>query len=449
MHNSERLIRKLVGMALPAVVATAAVVVAIPTSAVASGGSAADWMYDGRFGVMQHYLAEGCPAGCSLSDYPDNMPTVEEWNDRVNHYDVDGVAQQLKSGGAGWLQIAVGQNTGYFSAPNATYDHVVPPMADRPSRLSKRDLIKELGPALHKEDIKLIVYMTDDAIQRDDYARKKLGGDSQGWGAPNATYQENWLKVVKTWSQQWGTDVDGYWVDGSYYDHLEPFYDQMAANLRSGNPNALLAFNAGFQTPLKSVTTQSDFSAGETGVSGWTRPTDGRWVDNRGTQTQLQYLGVAQGDWGFPADQPMSYSAEQLAAHTLSVNRVGGAATWDVGYNRANGHISDPAMEQLKKVGQAVGKLPTPLVGAGSNKCVDVPGASTADGTDLQLYDCNGTRAQKWTFNPETREVRALGKCMDVQQADASDFGGGTGDGARLIIHACHGGSNQKWRLSA
>ncbi|MFD0492655.1 hypothetical protein [Streptomyces rhizosphaericus] len=98
MHNSERLIRKLVGMALPAVVATAAVVVAIPTSAVASGGSAADWMYDGRFGVMQHYLAEGCPAGCSLSDYPDNMPTVEEWNDRVNHYDVDGVAQQLKSG---------------------------------------------------------------------------------------------------------------------------------------------------------------------------------------------------------------------------------------------------------------------------------------------------------------------------------------------------------------
>ncbi len=431
---------------------------------------------------MEHYLAEGCP-NCSLSDYPDHMPTVEQWNDRVNHYDVDGVVQQLKSIGAGWLQISVGQNTGYYSAPNAAYDQLVPPTADHPSRLSQRDLIKELGPALHKEGIKLIVYITDDAIQRDDYARKKLGGDSQEPAAPNATYQENWLKVAKTWAQQWGTDVDGYFIDGSGYRALEPFYDKMATTLRSGNPKALLSFN-GLPNGVGSVTTESDFNPGETGVNDWsTRPTDGRWLDNRGTQMQLQYLSMAQRDWGSLPDQPMSYSTEELINHTLKVIRVGGVVTWDVGYDRSNGHISDPDIQQLKSLGQAVGKLPTALVGVGSNRCVDVPGASTEDGTDVQLYDCNGTAAQTWRFNPESREVRALDKCLDVEQGNANDgtpvqlyscngtdaqkwtydpnskqltafgkcldaSGGATANGTKVIIAACHGRDNQQWRLS-
>ncbi|GAA1169177.1 ricin-type beta-trefoil lectin domain protein [Streptomyces rhizosphaericus] len=485
MHNSGSFLRKLIGLSLSAVVATVTAVVVAPTPVAAAGGSVTDWMHDGRFGVMEHYLAEGCPPGCDVSDYPNNMPTVEAWNDRVNHYDIEGVVQQLKSIGAGWLQIAVGQNTGFFSAPNSTYDALVPSTADHPSRLSKRDLIKELGAALHKEGIRLLVYTTDDAIQRDDYARKKLGGDSQEAGAPNATYQENWLKVMKTWSQQWGTDVDGYWVDGPYYQDLEPFYDQVAANLRSGNPNALVSFNGGATNGIGSVTTQSDFNAGETDVDDWSnRPTDGRWIDNRGTQMQLQYLAIAQGYWGKPPDTPMSFSAEELAGHTLSVNRVGGAVTWDVGYDRSNGHISDLAMAQLKKVGQTVGKLPTALVGVGSNRCVDVPGASTADGTDVQLYDCNGTAAQKWRFNPENGEVRALGKCLDVEQGNANDgtpvqlyscngtgaqrwtydptskqltafgkcldaSGGATANGTKVIIATCHGRDNQQWRLGA
>ncbi|GAB3976413.1 hypothetical protein GCM10029978_063230 [Actinoallomurus acanthiterrae] len=355
--------------------------VSVPAaSAQAAGGSATDWMSQGKFGVMTHYLAEGCPAGCALSDYPNNMPTVEQWNARVDKYDVAGVVQQLKSAGAGWLQIAVGQNTGYYDAPNATYDRLVPPTADHPSRLSRRDLIKDLGSAMHQAGLKLIVYITDDAIMRDDYARHQLGGADQGWGAPNATYQANWLNVVKTWAQQWGSNVDGFWVDGSYYDDLEPFYDQMAANLRSGNPNALVSFNAGSQTPLKSVTTQSDFTAGETGAGDWPRRTDGRWVGNRGTQMQLQYLAVAQSDWGDPPDQPMSFSDNRIITLTRDVVRVGGAVTWDVGYNRDNGHISDLAMAQLKKVGQAVREIDGNLaIGKTATQSSTRPGAPPAD----------------------------------------------------------------------
>jgi hypothetical protein len=35
-----------------------------------------------------------------------------------------------------------------------------------------------------------------------------------------------------------------------------------------------------------------------------------------------------------------------------------------------------------------------------SGLCLDVPSASTADGTQLQQYTCNGTSAQSWTLNP-------------------------------------------------
>lgn len=37
--------------------------------------------------------------------------------------------------------------------------------------------------------------------------------------------------------------------------------------------------------------------------------------------------------------------------------------------------------------------------GVGSHR--DVPGASTANGVQLQIYDCNGTTAQSFALNTE------------------------------------------------
>ena len=42
---------------------------------------------------------------------------------------------------------------------------------------------------------------------------------------------------------------------------------------------------------------------------------------------------------------------------------------------------------------QANGALLNPQ----SGRCLDSPGGATADGTDLQIYDCNGLDPQKWT----------------------------------------------------
>jgi endo-1,4-beta-xylanase len=38
------------------------------------------------------------------------------------------------------------------------------------------------------------------------------------------------------------------------------------------------------------------------------------------------------------------------------------------------------------------------VVGTGSGKCLDVPGQSTADGTQIILWTCSGTSNQQWTL---------------------------------------------------
>ncbi|HVK22859.1 MAG TPA: ricin-type beta-trefoil lectin domain protein [Actinokineospora sp.] len=78
-----------------------------------------------------------------------------------------------------------------------------------------------------------------------------------------------------------------------------------------------------------------------------------------------------------------------------------------------------------------------PIVGVGSGKCVDVEGAQTADGTRVQLHTCNGTNAQKWTFNTDGT-VTALGKCLDLTD-------GGIGNGTVVQLYSCNGTGAQQW----
>ncbi|MGW4435384.1 ricin-type beta-trefoil lectin domain protein [Streptomyces sp. NPDC004596] len=75
-------------------------------------------------------------------------------------------------------------------------------------------------------------------------------------------------------------------------------------------------------------------------------------------------------------------------------------------------------------------------------KCLDVTSASTADGAKVQLYDCNGTGAQRWSYDSATGDVvnTAAGKCLDVTDNSSAN-------GARAQIWSCTGAANQKWKL--
>ncbi|MEW2178716.1 ThuA domain-containing protein [Streptomyces sp. NPDC005406] len=95
---------------------------------------------------------------------------------------------------------------------------------------------------------------------------------------------------------------------------------------------------------------------------------------------------------------------------------------------------------RIKELGGTSGPREGVITGIGG-KCVDVDGAASADGTQIQLYTCNQTAAQKWTVGTDST-LRALGKCMDIS-------GGGTADGTKVQLYGCNGSGAQKWTPGA
>ncbi|MFC4040181.1 RICIN domain-containing protein [Dactylosporangium siamense] len=78
------------------------------------------------------------------------------------------------------------------------------------------------------------------------------------------------------------------------------------------------------------------------------------------------------------------------------------------------------------------------IVGQGSGRCVDVNAQGTADGTKVQLWDCNGSGAQKWNRSGNTFVNPQSGKCLDVR-------GASTANGAQVWLWTCLNNSAQQW----
>ncbi len=86
-------------------------------SLVPSGGVATNWLSAAQWGVFnQGQMAE-------IQVPP--ITTVAAWNAYVNAFDTDGVANQLQRMGAGYLLHGLGQNSGFYSSPNAAFDSYV------------------------------------------------------------------------------------------------------------------------------------------------------------------------------------------------------------------------------------------------------------------------------------------------------------------------------------
>ncbi|UZN03914.1 ricin-type beta-trefoil lectin domain protein [Cellulomonas sp. S1-8] len=93
--------------------------------------------------------------------------------------------------------------------------------------------------------------------------------------------------------------------------------------------------------------------------------------------------------------------------------------------------------------GTGAGALPTGVgtLRADGGLCLDVPWADASDGNPMQVVNCSGNTAQRWTRGSDGT-IRALGKCLDVA-------GGGTADGTRVQLWQCNGTGAQKWTFDA
>lgn len=288
-----------------------------------------DWFNNAKWGVITHYLTT-----------PEM--SAKAWNERVNSFDVKGLAKQLKAVGAKYYMITIGQNSGHYISPNHKYDYYTGIV---PSKCSTRDLVSDLYEELNPLGIKLMVYLPAIPPLLDRVAMSKLG-----WiNGPNRNknFQVKWESIIREWSLRWGVKVNGWWFDAVYwpkevYDHKQtPNFQSFALAVKAGNSNSIVAFNPSPKYPLTRVSKYEDYTAGEAyDVRGL--ECESRWVET----SQFHLMSFLGTDWGVG---PTRYNNKQVMNIIHNVNKCGGVITWDVPI-QINGLMPQSFTNQLIQV---------------------------------------------------------------------------------------------------
>ena len=342
-----------------------AIVLSLGLAQIALAAEPTDWLHEARLGVMTHYLgaAPSSKGGAEL--------TAQTWNHQIDAFDVAGLVDQIASTGAKYLLFTIGQNSGHFCSPNATYDQLV---GIEPSKCSRRDLIAELAKALAARNIRLMVYLPSGAPAADPVARQKLGwlwGAKGGWQLPGEPiggrlpeFQRKWESIIREWSLRWGKGVSGWWIDGCYFaDQMyrsddEPNFASFAKAMKAGNPDSIVAFNPGVKVPVLCHTKFEDYTAGEVDLPQLDKAIGtcpGRWITRDGRQVQYHILSFLGKSW-CQGDRPQLDDAKIIDL-TRQVVAKGGAITYDVPIGKT-GHIPQPFIAQLRAIGQAMTAAP-------------------------------------------------------------------------------------------
>jgi poly(3-hydroxybutyrate) depolymerase len=82
------------------------------------------------------------------------------------------------------------------------------------------------------------------------------------------------------------------------------------------------------------------------------------------------------------------------------------------------------------------------VVGGQSSRCIDISNSTTANGTQAELWDCNGGSNQRWTYTSGKQLMVYGNKCLDAS-------GQGTANGTAAVIWDCNGQANQQWNVNS
>lgn len=342
------------------------------------------WLRKSGYGLMFHYEA-----------FKEHSP--QSYNRAIESFDVDRFVGEVEGTGAGHIIFVIGQHWGRYCAPNSAYEKLLG--VGSGVWTSKRDLILEIGQELAERDIRLIIYMTARAPMRHYKVIKALGdtlpsidGKPAGPGvdpmshgrkvkgfrrsenqAPNPTFLRNWGEVCGEWSRRYGKLVSGWWFDG-YKTEMRDSYEALRKErynvdtwveaVRSGNPAAELAFNAGAH-PILSLCTGGKLCPHQTFTSGENHGFHQRTKKGRGKLlTPVNFpapegvvwhllLPVGEG-WG--AGEVSRFGVPILKERIDHINSEGGAVTLDVQVT-ADGRMPPGILQVLRELGQDGAKL--------------------------------------------------------------------------------------------
>jgi hypothetical protein len=210
----------------------------------------------------------------------------------------------------------------------------------------------------------------------------------------------------------------------------------------------------------------SSLSSGYNGPTGWGTPNGVAAFTNTATANIVSVVNPGAYDlqagltYGLPAikaydsasGQTLTYSASGLPSG-LTINTATGAIS-------GNPVAANSTVKVTVTDGTSSSTITFPIVAVASlrtayhagsgavhldlgGKCMDDSGNSTANGTKIQIWTCNGGAGQSWAYYPDTDPGDAgtlvhNGKCLDVTN-------GGTANGTKLDLYSCNGSGSQQW----
>jgi hypothetical protein len=179
------------------------------------------------------------------------------------------------------------------------------------------------------------------------------------------------------------------------------------------------------------------------------RVTDGGAWSIRSNNTSGNWRTLASGNTSALGTGRWHTLALTLNGSTLTASidgtTVGTASdsTWvagQIGYGTGQGVTAQFDNLSITPVGNSGEPGPTGTIrGAGSNRCLDVNGQSQADGSVVQIWDCNSGANQQWTLTSSNQLTVYGNKCLDVASSST---------GSRARIMTCNGGGGQQWRVN-
>jgi hypothetical protein len=277
--------------------------------------------------------------------------TPAEWNAAVDSFDVPSFAAEVANTGAKNIILMLGQNTGFYDAPNSVYETYAGVAAN--TRCSKRDLPMEIADALAAKGVGLYLYLPEDVGWGDTKAAYAFGLTAQAvsnW-VVDATFTPKWNAVIKTWADRYGARVRGWFFDGyeARWGVTAAMANTYSATCKAANPCAVVTFNGTDSDPV------SDTQRGETSIDSSTGlPAKGlptsRW-DPKGLQVMWDF--PLQAAWGqeIADNSPAIYTNDNLKKFIAAGIKAQAVFALDV-RTSLSGALSIPIYDQLLAIKQ-------------------------------------------------------------------------------------------------
>jgi F5/8 type C domain/Alpha-L-fucosidase len=273
-----------------------------------------------------------------------------DWNRMVDGFDVPAFVKDVRSTGAKYVIFPVGQTSGFYNSPNNFF--ISRTGTKLGEYVPRRDLVKDVARALKKYKISTLVYIAAEGPTAAPVNILQSFPVRDDQASPETRASIN--NMVREWSKRWGTDVVGWWMDGSWVKGYTNSTDGRAnlnalmAAARAGNPASIIAVNpsSGKYTALSD---DQNFLAGED--ESFHKYPRQRFVQHQGKNIQWHTISFLGDKWGEAGTK--RYNSDQIASYVKHVSDLGGIVTIDVALS-ATSRINPGQLAQLAKIKKVV-----------------------------------------------------------------------------------------------